>query len=116
MKDGTMFAGLMDYENEDFFKAHPVIHFDTPDALQEYEIIAAFRTQVYKKNDKVFKHYNFINAKNAAEFENYITNIKNLACYDTGVTAKYGDKLITLCTCAYHVKNGQFVVVARKIK
>ena len=39
---------------------------------------------------------------------------KTHACYDTGVTAAYGDKLITLVTCAYHVEDGRFVVVARK--
>lgn len=30
-------------------------------------------------------------------------------------TAEYGDKLITLSTCAYHTKNGRFVVVAKQI-
>lgn len=35
--------------------------------------------------------------------------------YDTGVDAKYGDKLITLSTCEYTYTNGRFVVVAKKI-
>ena len=30
--------------------------------------------------------------------------------------AEYGDKLITLVTCAYHVEDGRFVVVARLIE
>jgi sortase B len=29
MKNGTMFAGLEGYKDEDFYKAHPVIRFDT---------------------------------------------------------------------------------------
>ena len=28
---------------------------------------------------------------------------------------KYGDQLITLSTCSYHVKDGRFAVVGRKI-
>lgn len=114
MKNGTMFAGLLNYEDEDFFREHPIICFDTLYEQQEYEIIAVFESQVYRKSDTVFKHYNFLNAASKADFDAYIANIKALSLYDTGVTASYGDELITLSTCAYHVDNGQFVVVARK--
>ena len=33
---------------------------------------------------------------------------------DTGVSAEYGDQLITLSTCAYHVEDGRFIVVAKR--
>ncbi len=36
--------------------------------------------------------------------------------YDTGVDASYGDEFITLSTCAYHVEDGRFVVVGKRIK
>lgn len=45
----------------------------------------------------------------------YISKCKGLAFYDTGVSATYGDKLITLSTCEYSHKNGRMVVVAKKI-
>ena len=41
--------------------------------------------------------------------------MKQNSPYDTGITPKYGDELITLSTCASHVEDGRFVVVARKI-
>ena len=34
---------------------------------------------------------------------------------DTGITAEYGDRLITLSTCEYSRKNGRMVVVAKRI-
>ena len=40
---------------------------------------------------------------------------RELAFYDTGVTAEYGDKLLTLSTCEYSNTNGRLVVVAKKI-
>lgn len=40
---------------------------------------------------------------------------KSLSLYDTGVTAEYGDKLITLSTSEYSRTNGRLVVVAKKI-
>lgn len=37
------------------------------------------------------------------------------AYYDTGVSADYGDKLITLSTCEYSGQNSRLVVVAKKV-
>ena len=49
-------------------------------------------------------------------FDEYIAQCKALALYDTGVTAEYGDQLITLSTCEYSRPNGRMVVVAKKIE
>jgi sortase B len=114
MKNGTMFAGLENYKDADYYKEHPAICFDTLYTHQEYEIIAVFESQIYKKSDTVFKHYNFLNAEGQTDFDECIANVKALSLYDTGVTASYGDELLTLVTCAYHTENGQFVVVAKK--
>ena len=40
---------------------------------------------------------------------------KRQALYDTGVTAEYGDRLITLSTCEYSARNGRLVVVAKMV-
>ena len=39
--------------------------------------------------------------------------MEEAALYDTGVTAAYGDRLLTLVTCDYYTSNGRFVLVAR---
>ena len=66
-----------------------------------YEIIAAFKTVAYTDSSESFKYYRFVNADSMDEFNAYINKCKELALYDTGVTAEYGDKLITLSTCEY---------------
>lgn len=116
MKNGTMFTSLMNYKSKEYFEKHPSIRFTTTINDNTYEIISAFESKVYNDNENVFKYYNFINANNEEEFNNFITNIKKLSIYDTGKTAQYGDELMTLSTCAYHTKNGRFVVVAKKLK
>lgn len=45
----------------------------------------------------------------------YVGKCKELALYDTGVTAEYGDRLITLSTCEYSARNGRLVVVAKMV-
>ena len=61
------------------------------------------------------KYYHFVNAEDENAFNEYISQCKELALYDTGVTAEYGDRLITLSTCEYSRQNGRMVVVAKKI-
>lgn len=114
--NGKMFVDLMQYRKESFYKKHKTIRFTTNKEDAIYEIIAAFDSQVYYKSDKnVFRYYFFINAENEAQYNEYVNNSIKASLYNTGKTAKYGDQLLTLSTCAYHVKDGRFVVVAKKI-
>lgn len=116
MKSGTMFGTLSNYEREDFYLEHKNLSLYTREIQRNYEIIAVFYSQVYKKSETVFKFYNFFQANTEAEFDDYYQNIKALSLYDTGVTAEFGDHFLTLSTCAYHVTNGRFVVVAKEIE
>ena len=116
MNNGTMFRTLMKYEQKNYWQEHPKIVFSTLYEERTYEIIAAFYDRVYYKHEDVFKFYKFIDAKDEADFANAIANYKDKALYDTGVTAEFGDNLITLVTCAYHTDNGRFVVVAKYVE
>ena len=116
-KNETMLQNITNYKNESYYKEHPNIKFTTINEDAEYEIIAAFYSRVYYKNEKnVFRYYYFINANNKEEFDNYVNESKKASIYNTGKTAEYGDQLLTLSTCSYHTENGRFAVVARKKK
>lgn len=115
-KSGAMFEGLLKYEKESYYKDHKTIKFTTLKEDSEYEILAVFRSKIYNKSDtNVFRYYFFINAENENEYNNFVANAKQASLYDTGVNASYGDQLLTLSTCAYHAKDGRFVVVAKKM-
>lgn len=116
MRSGAMFGKLTDYEDEDFYKEHKQIILYTEECQRNYEIIAVFRSQVYKKTDEVFKFYKFFQADTQEEFDDFYHNIMEMSVYDTGVTAEFGDHFITLSTCVYHVEQGRFVVVAKEVE
>ncbi len=116
MKNGSMFHTLLDYLDEAFYKEHPVIEFSTLYSADRYEIVSVFLSKVYNKDDNVFKFYQFYDAKTKEEFDGFLTNIKQLELYPTGITPEYGDELITLSTCEYSQDDGRIAVVARKIK
>lgn len=113
MNNGTMFSDLCKYADEDFYREHKTICFDTLSGFGEYEVIAAFKTAAYSQQG--FKYYHFTLADSAEDFDAYISKCKELALYDTGVTAEYGDRLITLSTCEYSRNNGRMVVVAKQV-
>ena len=116
MKSGAMFGNLTDYESKEYYQEHKQIILYTEECQRNYEVIAVFRSQVYKKSDDVFKFYKFFEATTEEEFNDFYENIMELSLYDTGVSAEFGDNFITLSTCVYHVTNGRFVVVAKEVE
>ncbi len=116
MEDSTMFSDILKYDDNSFYKQNPIVTFDTIYEKQQYEIVSVFYSQILKKKDNGYRFYNFINANNKEEYDEYISYVKDRSIYETNVTPKYGDKLVTLITCSDHVENGRISIVARKIK
>lgn len=115
MQSGEMFGNLNLYKDEAYGTEHSIIYFDSLYEHRQYELIAVFYSQVYYVDQDAFKYYKFFQADTQAEFDDWYDNIKNLSLYDTGVTAQFGDEFITLSCCAYHVEDGRFVVVGKRI-
>lgn len=116
MKNGLMFAQLLDFNKESYYKSHKVVNFDTLTEKRQYEIVGAFYSQVFKPSQKVFKFYNYSGNLSKKEFKQYMKNVKEKSIYNTGVEASYGEQLLTLVTCSYHVDEGRFVLVAKQKK
>ena len=77
MNNGSMFAGLMNYEDRDFYEQHKTVRFDTLTETAEYEVIAVFKTTVY--DDTGFKFYLFSHAETEKEFTDYVEQCRELA-------------------------------------
>ena len=115
MKSGKMFGNLNYYAKESYYKEHPRIQFDTIYEEGIYDIMYVFRSRIYNENEVVFKYYQFFDVNSADEFYSAMDEMARMSLYDIGVTAEYGDKLITLSTCDNSEEDGRFVVVAKKV-
>lgn len=113
MNDQTMFAHVGNYEKKSFWEEHPYLFFDTLTERHTYQIISVFVTSATAGQG--FQYHLFVDAADQAEFDDFIATCKAYSIYDTGLTAQYGDKLLTLSTCEYGQKNGRLVVVAKRI-
>ncbi len=116
MRSGRMFGQLNKYSSEKFYEEHKYIQFDTIYEKGTYEVMYVFRSKIYEESEIVFKYYQFTDAVSETEFESNMKQMADMSLYDTGVSAEYGDKLLTLSTCDYYTSDGRFVVVAKKIR
>lgn len=115
MSNGTMFAELMNYANAEFASKHTKIRFDTIYEKHEYELVAAVFTDVKGDRDSGFLYYEYTEANDSEKFAQYCEFIEKNKAYETGVSLREGDRILTLSTCSYHTDGGRFIVIARQV-
>lgn len=118
MKGKHVFGQLTNYEDLEFYKSHPVIHFDSVYKDMQWKIVSVFVTNTNPNHDNgnVFNYHDYINFENEETFNDYIGKVKERSILDTGVDVEYGDQLLTLSTCTYEFDDARFVVVARQVR
>lgn len=104
MDDGSMFANLLKYDNEDFFKTQAEKHNNyvyiyMEDRVNVYEIFSI--TDVYYDEHPNAFRISFPSGYTKQDFLDYL---KEIELYDTGVKAFADDKLLTLYTCQGNAK------------
>lgn len=115
MRNGQMFNALLDYTDESFYKEHKTIKIATENEQSNYSIVAVFKSRIFYQNEEnVFRYYNYTKFNNEESYNDFLENCRKIQLYDTGVSAEYGEQLITLITCEYSQKNGRIVIVAKK--
>lgn len=115
MRDGSMFGNLLKYDNLDFYKERPVIMFDTLDGQGDWKIISVFKTNTLKEQGELF-NYLMVDFANDKDFLDFVYDVKIRSIIDTPVDVGKNDRLITLSTCSYEMKDFRTVVVARKVR
>lgn len=113
IKTGAMFHDLVNYSDVEYYKSHGSFKFDTRYGQGDYKIIAVVKTSA---NPGYFEYWNVDNCTKK-EFSEYITWLTDNSVYHIADIddVRYGDKLVTLSTCAYHANNGRIIVVGKKL-
>lgn len=114
MSDGSMFGQLDKYAEESFYREHPTFEFDTLYEEMQWQIVAVIRTQVGSDD---LPYYTFFDASSERDWQAKYQAVMDLALYDTGVTAQYGDQLLTLSTCGTtsSTTDKRLAVIAKQI-
>lgn len=115
LKNGDMFGSLKEYLDADYLEANKIIEIDSLYEKMQYEVVAVFKSQIFMSDDDVFKYYSYKGDISEDRFNDYLNGVSDIADYYNFEDVKYGDSLIELVTCNYHVKNGRLVVLCKKI-
>lgn len=138
MKTGDMFGRFYYFRDKSYWEKNQYFTFDTLYEHHDYQIFAVFRTSGTWGIG--YPYHVFNEAESEEAFNKFIADIKGAAFtmdkskadgenlflgsvyYDTGITPKYGDKLLTLSTCEYSIrdpgtsqKNGRLVIMAVRV-
>ena len=109
MKNGSMFAGLHQYEERSFFEEHSQILIYTPDKEYEYTIFAAY---IYDDRHLLYS-FDFANEGVYASYLENITNMRDLnANIRDDIDVTKDDKIITLATCMSNQPDKRLLVHA----
>lgn len=109
MMNGTMFAALQGYVQEDFCKAHPIVEFQTADGCAKYRV---FAVAWVKSNDDWYKA---IDLSSAEDFNSAVDKVMSKALFTINSAPEYGVQILTLSTCYDSAHNGRLLVLAAKL-
>lgn len=112
LKSGGMFSPLLKYTKESHWKTYPTFQFDTLYEERTYRIVAVVQTDITDPGH--FAYYAYDRFSSAASFNGFIQQAREASLYDTGVTAEYGQQMMILSTCSYHVSGdgGRLAIIA----
>jgi sortase B len=103
MKDGSMFASLLHYQEQGYYDQHPVLYYITPRQSYEVRLFAGFTTQA------VSAAYN--QRFDRCDFGDWLTEMQNQSDFQSKTTPTTSDQVLTLSTCAYSFKDARYVVM-----
>ncbi|MEG2429918.1 MAG: class B sortase, partial [Oscillospiraceae bacterium] len=108
-------APVKAYSDISYYKAHPLITFNTIYGKGVYKIIGAFTVDT-TQIDGGFDYNNKIDLT-SEELNEYVAEVTKRSYFNTEVDVKADDKLITLSTCnGYNATPMRSCVVARKVR
>lgn len=94
MNDGSMFADLKKWAEEDFYKEHPVIWLLTPEQNYRIELFACYVTSGYSDTYTIF-------TGPCSELDEYLKKCAEQSVYRTEVELDPKARYVVLSTCSY---------------
>ncbi len=108
MANRTMFGAIENYSSQDFYDATPTMMLYTPEGDYRIELISG----THENGDEQFVQFDF---KNDEALQEYVEGFRKRSTFKSDVEVQPGDRLISLCTCAYVFDNARFLLIGRLV-
>lgn len=102
MKNGTLFASLECYQDQDYYDAHPYIYLITPERTLTIEIFSAYVTG---KEGEAWQ----MTFSSQEEYGMWQERIRERSCFECDIIPQVTEAVVTLSTCDYTFQGARFV-------
>ena len=109
MRNGSMFAGIMDYKKKGFLEEHPTGVILTPEKNFRFEVVSGYVAQV---TDPAWQLY----FESDEDYEAWRRKTMKRSVIGGEFALEPTDRFITLSTCSYEFDDARFVLVCRIIE
>lgn len=103
MNDGSMFAGLDQWADQEYYEKHPVMWILTPEQDYMLVLVAGQHTSAYSDMYTLFHEPD-------EEFQEYIREAIANSDFKTDVIAPLDKRYVMISTCAYIFDNARYVI------
>ena len=110
------FTDLQNYQDPDYYAAHPTIQLDTLYESTVYKIVAAFAVTARTDDPDYFAYNSYTDFADDAAEQTYLDEVARRAFYTAGDYVQAGEKLLSLSTCIYTMPDARIVVMARPLR
>ncbi|QAT48636.1 class B sortase [Caproiciproducens sp. NJN-50] len=115
MKDGRMFAPLLDYQEPRFYDLHPVIQFRLGNDTAAWKIFAVIKVNTDPSQGEPFD-YQKTKFASPKDFSDFLGRVRIRSVLNIPVDLKTSDTLLTLSTCSYEFDGFRTVIFARRLR
>ena len=112
MKDGTMFAPLVNYKKKEFCQSHDKITLEYEDMTDSYTIFAVLKVDLTDETSFRFEEI----PETEEEMRHYLDYLKTASFWLSGEKVHSEDELLLLSTCDYDTDDERLIVAAYKEK
>ena len=109
MRNGSMFADVLQYKKQDFLETHPIGMVMTPGGNFRFEVIAGYVANV---SDNAWQ----LDFGAEEEFYNWLCEAMAKSEIGTEAAVAPEDRILTLSTCSYEFSDARYVLVCRIIE
>ena len=109
MRNGSMFAELEGYRDQEYYDTHRELVLQTPSGNYLVEPFAGLLTDGYSD-------YIQIGFQDGDSFLSYVNQMRSQSTFQSDVTITAEDRILTMSTCRYDVENGRYAVFAKLTK
>ena len=101
--DGSMFASLEEWQEQEYFDEHPIMWILTPERDYRVELFSAYFISAY---DEVYTVY----PEPSEQFNEYLQKVRDLSVVTADVELDGELKYVMLSTCAYVFANARAII------